>query len=264
MFGVPVSLQISDVLRFVPVQWFLLFGILAVGVIVSFFTISFNRRLLERAGVPDAIEGTAFERSAREFGTSTVSILAKLSGYFLFLVFVVIALTSAGFDYVTGIWTVVVAFLPQVFVAILVVMIGLIVGDKVGLLVDERLRGVKIPEVGILPGVAKWSVVYVAILIALAQVRVATGALVVLLGAYAFALVVVPALAFRDLLASGAAGLYLLLTEPYAIGDQVRIGGVEGVVQEIDVFVTQVESDGEEYLVPNRKAFTQGVVRVRD
>jgi small-conductance mechanosensitive channel len=264
MFGASVGLQLTEFTQYVPIQWLLLAGILLVGAVVSLFAVSFNRRLLERLGVPSAIEGTAFERSAREFGTSTVSILAKLSGYFLFLVFVVVALTTAGFSYVTGIWTVVVAFLPQVFVAILVVMFGLIVGDKIGLLVDERLRSVKIPEVGVLPAVAKWSVVYVALLIALAQVRVATGALVVLLAAYAFALVVVPALAFRDLLASGAAGLYLLLSEPYAIGDQVRIGGVEGVVQEIDVFVTQVESDGEEYLVPNRKAFTQGVVRVRD
>lgn len=264
MFGASVGLQLTEFTQFVPIRWLLLTGILLMGAVVSIFAVSFNRRLLERLGVPSAIEGTAFERSAREFGTSTVSILAKLSGYFLFLVFVVVALTTAGFSYVTGIWTVVVAFLPQVFVAILVVMFGLIVGDKIGLLVDERLRSVKIPEVGVLPAVAKWSVVYVALLIALAQVRVATGALVVLLAAYAFALVVVPALAFRDLLASGAAGLYLLLTEPYAIGDQVRIGGVEGVVQEIDVFVTQVESDGEEYLVPNRKAFTQGVVRVRN
>jgi small-conductance mechanosensitive channel len=264
MFGASVGLQLTEFAQYVPIKWLLLAGILLVGAVVSLFAVSFNRRLLERLGVPSAIEGTAFERSAREFGTSTVSILAKLSGYFLFLVFVVVALTTAGFSYVSGIWTVVVAFLPQVFVAILVVMFGLIVGDKIGLLVDERLRSVKIPEVGVLPVVAKWSVVYVALLIALAQVRVATGALIVLLAAYAFALVVVPALAFRDLLASGAAGLYLLLSEPYAIGDQVRIGGVEGVVQEIDVFVTQVESDGEEYLVPNRKAFTQGVVRVRD
>jgi small-conductance mechanosensitive channel len=258
-----VLAQIPDVLPVLPIRILLIVGILLVGAGVSYLVVSFNRRLLERLGVPEAIEGTAFERSAREFGTSTVNILAQLSGYFTFLVFVVVTLTTLGVR-VSGIWTIVVAFLPQVFVAILVIVLGLVVGDKVGVFVDERLRSVKIPEVGILPALAKWSVVYVAALVALAQVRVATSALLVLLGAYAFALVVLPAIAFRDLLASASAGVYLLLTEPYAIGDRVRIGGVEGVVQEMDVFATRVESDGEEYLVPNRKAMTEGVVRIRE
>ena len=254
----------DTVLRLLPLRLLFFVGVLVVGALVSYFVASFNRTLLERLGVPESIEGTTFERSAREFGTSTVSILARLSGYFVFLVFLVIALSTAGVQSVTGLWTVAVAFLPQVFVAVVVVVIGLIVGDKVGLLVDERLRGVKLPEVGVLPALVKWSIVFVSVLIALAQVRVATSALLVLLAAYAFGLVLVPAVALRDMLASGTAGLYLLLVEPFAIGDRVRIGDVEGVVQEMDVFVTRVESDGTEYFVPNRKAFTEGVARVRE
>ncbi|MEZ3117105.1 mechanosensitive ion channel domain-containing protein [Halobaculum sp. MBLA0147] len=260
--GVPLRLPLQ--LEFVSLQLLLFVAILGLGAAVSYLVVVFGRRLLVRFGVPEAIEGTSFERSVREFGTSTVTIVSRLAGYFTFLAFAVVAFSTAGFESVVRIWPVVVAFLPQVFVAVLVVVVGLIVGDKVALLVDERLRSVKITQVGALPGVAKYSVVFVASLVALAQVRVATLPLVVLLGGYVFAVVVVSVAAFRDLLASGSAGLYLLLTEPYAIGDRVRIGGVEGVVQEMDVFVTHVEDDGEEYLVPNRKALTEGVVRVRE
>jgi small-conductance mechanosensitive channel len=66
------------------------------------------------------------------------------------------------------------------------------------------------------------------------------------------------------MLASGAAGMYLLLNQPYSIGDQVEVGGQRGIVQEVDVFVTHVESEGEEYIVPNRKVFENGIVRVRN
>ena len=262
---VPTPLQFDALEPLVPFVPLALFGlILLVGAGVSYALVSFNRRLLERLGVPESVEGTAFERSVRRFGVSTVTILARLSGYLAFVVFVVVGLTTLGVDSVTAVWAVVVAFLPRLFVAVIVLVVGLIVGDKLGLLVDERLRGVKLPEVGLVPLLVKWSTVYVAALIALAQVGVATTALVVLLAGYLASVIVLGAVAFRDLLASGSAGLYLLLTEPYAIGDRVRIGDVEGVVQEIDVFATHVESDGEVYLVPNRRALTDGVARKLD
>ena len=256
----PAQLEgVDQFLRLVPVELVVLLAVLTVGAAVSYAVVSFNRRLLERLGVPESIEGTAFERTVRGFGVSTVTILARLSGYFVFLVFVVVGLTTAGVRSVTAVSGVAVAFLPRVFVAVLVLVVGLIVGDKAGLLVDERLRGVKLPEVGLLPSLTKWSVVYVATLIALAQVGVATTALVVLLAGYLAAAIVLSAVAFRDLLASGSAGLYLLLTQPYGIGDRVRIGDVEGVVQEIDVFATHVETDDALYLVPNRRAVRDGV-----
>ena len=67
----------------------------------------------------------------------------------------------------------------------------------------------------------------------------------------------------KDLLSSAAAGIYLLLTEPYSIGDEVEIDGARGVVQEVDVFATTVENDGEEYVIPNRKVLREGAMRVR-
>ena len=238
-------------------------AVLVFGVALSYVVIAINQRILEGAGVPGSIEGTAFERTARELGTSTVSIVARISGYFIFILAVLVALTVADVGYITQFWNRVVLFLPRLFIAVLVLIVGVVIADKVQLLVDNRLRGVKLPEVSVLPLAAKWSVFYIAALVALGQLEVDTDALVVLLGAYAFALVLFSALAFRDLLASAAAGLYLLLNQPYGIGDRVRIGDTEGVVQEVDVFVTRVETDDREYVVPNRRAFTEGIVRVR-
>ncbi|ESP89478.1 mechanosensitive ion channel domain-containing protein [Candidatus Halobonum tyrrellensis] len=248
----------------VPGRLWLALAVLVLGGVLSYLVIAVNQRILEGAGVPDSIEGTAFERTARELGTSTVSIVARISGYFIFILAVLVALTVADVGYIAQFWRRVVLFLPRLFTAVLVLIVGVVVADKVELLVDNRLRGVKLPEVSILPLAAKWSVFYIAALVALGQLEVDTDALVVLLAAYVFALVLFSALAFRDLLASGAAGVYLLLDQPYGIGDRVRIGDTEGIVQEVDVFVTRVETDDSEYVVPNRRAFTEGIVRVRE
>jgi small-conductance mechanosensitive channel len=85
-----------------------------------------------------------------------------------------------------------------------------------------------------------------------------------LLAAYAFGVVFLGGIAFKDMLAASAAGVYLLLAEPYVIGDEVEIDGKRGIVQEVDMFVTHVESDGEEYIIPNQRVMRSGIVRIRE
>lgn len=259
----PLQSTVRDYLSLVSTRvWFALF-VLLLGLVFGYIVGIVNRRLLERAGVPEAIEGTAFERTAREFGTSTVNIIAKLTSYFVVGIAIVVALTVAEIQYVELFWSDVATFVPRLFVAVFVLIIGIVVGDKVELYVTERLRGIKVPEIGVIPTAAKYSVVYVATLIALGQIGVATLALIVLLAAYAFAVVLLTALATKDLLASAAAGVYLLLNQPYSIGDEVEIDGCRGIVQEVDLFVTHIETDTEEHVFPNRVVFREGIARVR-
>lgn len=253
----------GEILAGIPNNLFIAAGLVIVGIVLGLLAGRVNRRLLRSVGVPEAVEGTAFERTMRGFGTSTVSIIASLSAWFIIGVAVLAAVRVARISYLEVLSAQVTSLLPQLFVAVIVLIVGIVVGDKVALAVSERLKGVKLPEVSVLPQLAKYSVIYVAVLIALGQVGVATGALVVLLAAYAFAIVILGGLAFKDLLASGAAGMYLLLNQPYGIGDEVRIGDDVGIVQEIDVFVTRIEEDDREHVVPNSKVFEEGVVRTR-
>ncbi len=248
-------------IRAVPPRLWLAVAIILAGILLGYGVMKLNRRLLERAGVSETIEGTAFERTAGEFGTSTVQIIAKLSGYFIVLLSLFVAITVADLEFADLFWAAVAVFLPQLFVATVILVIGVVVADKTELIVSERLRGIKLPEINVLPAIAKYSVLFVAVLIALGQIGVATNALIVLLAAYAVALIVLTAIATQDFLASGAAGVYLLLNQPYSIGDQVTIGGQEGIVQEVDLFVTRIENNGEEHTIPNRIVLRSGFVR---
>jgi small-conductance mechanosensitive channel len=253
-----------EVVLGVPGRIWLALGIVLMGVLLGYLVNVVNRRLLDRAGLPETIEGTAFERTARSLGTSTVDIIGQLSMYFVVGLGILVALSVAQVDVLTVFWGEVAAWLPGLFLAVVVVLVGLVVGDKVEIVVRDRLSGIKLPQVGILPLLAKYSVFYIAVLIALATISVPISALLVLLGGYVFGVVFLGGIAFKDMLASGAAGMYLLLNQPYSIGDQVEVGGQRGIVQEVDVFVTHVESEGEEYIVPNRKVFESGIVRVRN
>ena len=255
---------VDEVVAQIPRAWALAVGIVVIGFVAGYLVNRINRQLLVRAGVPEAVEGTAFERTARSLGSSTVAIMGELSMWFIVAVAVIAALSVANIAYLERFLAGLTGLLPKLFVAVIVLIVGVVVADKVELVVSERLKGVKVPQVGIIPAVAKYTVVYVAALIALGQVGVVTSALLMLFGVYAFALVVYGGLAFQDLLASGAAGMYLLLNQPYGIGDEVSIGDDRGIVQEVTVFVTRIEDDGTELVLPNRHVFEHGVVRYRE
>ena len=250
----------AQLLSAIPNRVIFALVVLVAGTSIGYLAGRLNRRLLERAGVPEVVEGTAFERTMRGFGTSTVSLVAQLSMWFIIGVTALAALSVADVNYTQRFLSVVTGFLPTLFIAALVLIVGIVVGDKVELVISERLRGIKLPQVGVLPWIAKYSVVYIATLIALGQVGVATNALIVLLAAYAFAVVVFAAIALWDLLQSGAAGMYLLLTQPYAIGDEVHIDGDSGIVQEVNVFVTRIEAEDKEHVLPNSRVFRRGVI----
>ncbi|GAB3665682.1 mechanosensitive ion channel family protein [Halopiger thermotolerans] len=239
-------------------------AVLALGLVVGYLVGRLNKELLAASGVPDAVEGTPFERTAQSLGTSTVEIVARLSSWFIYGIAVLTAIHIAQLLDTESFWFRVTEYIPQVFVAALVVILGFVVADKSELVVSEYLRSVKLPEVSILPRLVKYSVLYVAFLVALGQIGVYVYPLLILLAVYAAGIVVVGAVTFKDFLVSSAAGIYLLLNQPYGIGDEIRIGDQAGIVQEVDLFVTKIEDDSEEYIIPNRRVFEEEIVRVRD
>ena len=221
-------------------------------------------RILKAAGLPEVVEGTPFERTARSLGTTTVSLIARLTSWFIYGVTILLALNTAELPLSTQLFWQIILFTPQLFVAALVFIIGFVVADKAELLVSERLRSVKLPEVNVIPRIVKYSIVYISSLIALSQIGIAVLTLLVLFGAYVAAAIVFGAVAFWDLLRSSAAGIYLLLKQPYGIGDEIRVAGNQGIVQEVDMFVTHIENDGEEFIIPNHLVFRKGAVRLRN
>lgn len=234
------------------------------GVVVGYLVGRVNERILEALGVESAVEGTSVERVAREMGTSTVNLVARFTSWIIYAVSALIALEVAQLTVQSAIWFPVVQFLPSVVVAVVILLVGVLLSDKAELVVSERLRSVKVPEISVLPKAVKYTIVFVAALVALSQVGIAVNALLVLLLAYVAAVILFTAIATRHLLTSAAAGVYLLLKQPYGIGDRVAIGEHEGIVQEVDVFVTRVEDDGREYVLPNHLVFRRGVVLVRE
>lgn len=106
------------------------------------------------------------------------------------------------------------------------------------------------------------NIIYYVLLIfvciaALNKVGIETTSFVALIGAAGLAV----GLALQGSLANFAAGVMLILFQPFKVGDQVEAGGANGVVKEIQIFNIIMEtSDKKTVIVPNGKITADKIV----
>lgn len=66
--------------------------------------------------------------------------------------------------------------------------------------------------------------------------------------------------AFRDVLQNFLAGLLILITQPFRIGDQIIFEGYEGTIEDIFTRATILKTyDGRQVVIPNAELFTKSV-----
>jgi small conductance mechanosensitive channel len=140
----------------------------------------------------------------------------------------------------------------QVLGAVLILVAGLIVGRWVGGLVDVRLRGrVMEPPLRVLiVRVVRVVVMLFAVVVALDQLGFQVAPLVAGIGVAGIGI----GIALQGVLSNVMAGLTIIFTKPFRVGEYVEIVGVRGDVATIELFsTTLVHADRSRVVIPNRK-----------
>lgn len=95
------------------------------------------------------------------------------------------------------------------------------------------------------------------VLAALNQLGIQTTSFVAVLGAAGLAI----GFALQGSLSNFAAGVLLIVFRPFKVGDFIEGGGVSGVVEEIQIFTTQLKSpDNKTIIIPNAKITGDNIV----
>ena len=151
--------------------------------------------------------------------------------------------------------------LPYVALAFVVFVLFYVVGVVVRKIATRfALRTSRHHSVGIVLGrLGQGAIVLLGLLVALviAMPGFTPGQLVSVLGLSSVAI----GFAFRDILQNFLAGILLLLSEPFRIGDQIRSGDFEGTVMNIETRATFILTyDGRRIVVPNSTLFVNPVI----
>ncbi len=95
---------------------------------------------------------------------------------------------------------------------------------------------------------ARYLVLVAAILACLGLFGIETTSFAAILGAAGLAI----GLAFQGTLSNFSAGVMLLVFRPFSVGDYIKVGGLEGTVKELNLFVCALDTlDHRRLIVPN-------------
>ncbi len=153
-----------------------------------------------------------------------------------------------------------IALLPNIVLAIIVFFIFFFAGRTIKQVVRRVTRNRRnARNLGLVLGrLAQGAIVLLGLFISLTIVipTLRAGDLVQLLGISGVAI----GFAFRDILQNFLAGILILLTEPFQIGDQIVFKSFEGTVENIETRATTIRTyDGRRIVIPNSELFTNSV-----
>jgi small conductance mechanosensitive channel len=139
----------------------------------------------------------------------------------------------------------------QVIYAIIILIIGLIVARWLSNMVVRvcEARKLDITLSRFLGNIARLSVLAFVMIIVLGKFGIAMTPFIAAIGAIAFG----SSLALAGLLSNYGAGLSIIITRPFVVGDTIKIQGVSGVVEEVGLAATRLSTeDGEQITIPNK------------
>ena len=150
-------------------------------------------------------------------------------------------------------------------VKIIGVLIGLWVAFRVAAwletLVVKNLKKRKFDEALTLffGSLSRWGLILLSVIALLGIFGVETTSFAAVIGAAGLAI----GLAFQGTLSNFSAGVMLLTFRPFSIGDYIKSGGQEGVVAEIGLFVTALDTlDNQRVILPNSAVISGNIVNV--
>jgi flagellar biosynthesis protein FliQ len=172
--------------------------ILIVGLIVAGLVSRAVTFLLRKVGFDNMANRIGLTRIEQRMGVKLdpAGVLGKVVWWFLFLIFLVPATDALGIPTISNILNQLVTYIPNVFVAILVLFLGTLAATVVSDLVRGVTGGSTIVNSNILANIARWAIIGFAALIALEQLNIAPALINELFGAIVAAAAIAFGLAF--------------------------------------------------------------------
>ncbi len=141
--------------------------------------------LLRKIGFDRLGQRIGLARLEQNMGVSTdaAGILGKVVYWFVFLIFLVPAADALGLSAVSNVLNTIVTFLPNVFVAILVLFLGALLSTFVADIVRGATASSRVGNANLFANIARYAIIGFAALIALEQLNIAPALLNELFGA---------------------------------------------------------------------------------
>jgi len=239
-------------------------AIFIIGFIVSSALRETTKRILNWTGFSGATDKAELNSTLQKVGIKQTlsSMLASLVYWIVFLIFLTAAFEALGFQIVVTTLNDLIAYLPNVIIAAITIVLALLLGRFVKGLVLVGLEQLNISFGGIVAGVAEAFVILFGAVIAASQlgldVTIVTANVTLIIAGVVALLVLSLGLGSRTAAGNIINGYYT--KQLFKKGSTVNLGGYRGKVKEVNNVAVVLESDGGEIIIPNEEALKHGSV----
>ncbi|MWV12771.1 mechanosensitive ion channel [Pseudomonas sp. L-22-4S-12] len=252
-----------------PIAGFIprLFGALVVvllGFVVAKLLDTLLSKLLAKVGLDRLMSGTGLTKMLSRVGIQVPvsTLIGKIVYWFVLLIFLVSAAESLGLDRVSATLDVLALYLPKVLGAAAIMLAGVLLAQLLSGIVRGAAEGVGLDYAAGLGRIAQGLVIIISISVAIGQLEVKTDLLnnviAIVLISVGLAIALALGLGSREIAGQILAGIYV--RELYEVGQQVRVGDVEGQIEEIGTVKTVLlTAEGDLVSLANRTLLEQHV-----
>lgn len=131
-----------------------------------------------------------------------------------------------------------VSFLPTIFLAVLIFIIGTLLNKIVLKILTRGLKKSKLDKTvhGFLRSMVRVVLYAFTLIITLSILQIPMSSIIAVIGAAGLAV----GLALQDSLSNIAGGFILLFAKPFKVGDYIEVNGISGVVDDITILSTKI------------------------
>lgn len=209
-------------------------------------------RMIKFDSVAERAEISEFLRNAG-VRMDPAAVVGALARWFIYLIFWQAAAGILGFPQITQILNGIIAFIPRIVVALVILLVGALAGTLLARVVRGSLKTAHFGDADILANIARFAVIAFAVVAALSQLEIAPAIVNTLwmatVGAVALAFALAFGLGARDAAGSLASGR-LIRTELQP-GARVQINGQPATVERVGGVYTSLRLNGQSLQVPN-------------
>lgn len=165
----------SGVIGFIP-SLIVAFVILCIGWAIGAIVAKGIAHFMKMIKFDEALQKAGFEDLVRKSGLNLNSghFLGSIVKYFIIVVFLIASFDVLGLEQVTAfLQQIVIGYLPQLIIAVLILLVGAVVGDILSRIVVASARTANLHQANLLGVVSKWGVWIFTVLVALSQMGIA-------------------------------------------------------------------------------------------
>ncbi|HLJ36747.1 MAG TPA: hypothetical protein VKU38_24025 [Ktedonobacteraceae bacterium] len=154
--------------------------------------------LLRKVGFDNMANRIGLSRMEQRVGMrlDPAGILGKIVYWFILLIFLIPAVDSLGLTTVSNILNSIIAYIPNVFVAVIVLFLGTLLATFISDIVRGATASANVGSPRVFAGIARWAIIGFAALIALEQLQIAPALMNILFTAIIGAMAIAFGLAF--------------------------------------------------------------------